>query len=120
MTMLAFLPCFLGSIILPFVVTLFIYFLVRGSLRGLLNEVIGIPAATIFYTRVLLIGLLFIGLATVLESNVEYKEGQAFMEYVWTAASKLSSLLVGTCVFLGVYLVLVTILAASLRRRNDQ
>jgi hypothetical protein len=118
--MLAYLPCFLVFFILPIAVTLFVYALVRGSLRGLLNEVVGIPAATTFYNRVLFIGLLFLSFTTVLESKIEYKEGQAFMEYVWEAATKLSSLLAWTCVFLGVYLVLVTILVAALRRRNDQ
>ncbi len=42
-----------------------------------------------------------------------------FMEYVWKVAGVLSSAFGLTCLFLGVYLTLITIIVAALRRRNE-
>jgi peptidoglycan/LPS O-acetylase OafA/YrhL len=93
--------------------------LIRKSIRTLLDDVLGLPAATTFYTRTLTIGIFFIALAAALVP-FDLKKDAAFMEYVWRIANGLSSTFSGTCLFLIGYLTLVTILVATLRRRHEQ
>jgi hypothetical protein len=96
-----------------------VYFLLQGSLRGLLDDVIKLPSCTTFYTRLLAIGLTLITLAIVLNSSSDLKEGAAFMEHVWKVASGLSSVFSGICLFLAGYLFIATILVVVLRRKRE-
>ena len=100
-------------------VALLVYLLVHKSLRALLSEVLGLPSGTVFYVRVFFLGLLFIGLATTLDTSFDFKPGAAFMEYVWKIADGISSTFSNICLFAIGYLLIVTILIAALRRRHE-
>jgi preprotein translocase subunit SecG len=97
-----------------------VHMLVRRSLRNLLDELVSLPAATSFYLRVLLTGLILIALSAALGNSFDLKAGSALMEYVWRAASGVSSVLGQVCWFVVAYLIVVTVLIAVLRRRHDQ
>jgi hypothetical protein len=105
--------------ILAVATALVLHALVRESLRHLLDEVIRLPAATVFYTRLLLIGLLFIALAATLGVKFDLGSQAAFMEYVWKVAEGLSAVFGRACIFLATYLALVTVLVAVLRNRHE-
>jgi hypothetical protein len=102
------------------VVALIIYFIIQRSLRELLNEVIRLSSCTIFYMRILLIGLLLICLSGALDDKFPLSNNAAFMEYVWKAADGFSLVFGMTCFFITVYLLLITILVTVLRRNHDQ
>ena len=94
-------------------------FLVRKNLRELLDEILNLPSGTTFYSRVFGIGLFFIALSAAFDVPFDLKPEAAAMEYVWKVADGLSSALGMTCLFLAAYLLLVTILVAVLKGRDD-
>ena len=100
-------------------VALVVFFLIRKSLRALLDEVVGLPSCKTFYTRILLLGMLFLALSVALQTDFAFKEDAAFMRYVWEVADGLSSTFLEICLFMTGYLVIVTILVAALRRRHE-
>lgn len=104
--------------ILALATAIVVHLLIRTSLRGLLDETIKLPAGTTFYTRILLIGLLFIALSATLKTGFTLNDGAAFMEYVWRVGDGLSSAFGNICLFLVGYLFIVTILVAVLRRKR--
>ncbi|MGE5528952.1 MAG: hypothetical protein ACM3X6_07405 [Patescibacteria group bacterium] len=96
-----------------------VYLLVRKSLRALLDEAVGLPACTAFYARLFSLGMLLIALAAALGTEFGFKRDAAFMEYVWKVADRLSTLFGNLCLFTGGFLVVVTVLVASLKRRHE-
>ena len=106
-------------LILALVAALLAHFLLRGSLRALLDDVVKLSPCTTFYTRLLAIGLIFIALSAVLNAKFDLEENAAFMEYVWRIAGGLSSTLGNICLFLTGYLFVATILLAVLRRKSE-
>ena len=110
---------FFVLLILAVVTALLAHFLLRGSLRALLNDLVKLPPCTTFYTRLLAIGLIFIALSAVLDTKFDLKENAAFMEYVWKIASGLSSNFGRICLYLTGYLFVATILVAVLRRKSE-
>ena len=100
-------------------VALLVHRLVLPALAGLLDETVALPACTTFLTRVHLIGLLAIALSATLKVSFDFKDGAAFMEYVWKIADGLASSFGLTCLFLFGYVVIVTVLVAAFRRRHD-
>ncbi|MBN2120544.1 MAG: hypothetical protein JW734_05775 [Candidatus Omnitrophica bacterium] len=111
---------FLALAILSFGGCFLIYILIEKSLRHLLDEVIKLPSGTTFYLRVFSISLTLLILSTLLEVKFTFTEQTRFMEYVWRIASGVSTISGYICLFLLGYLLLVTILVAALRRRNEQ
>ena len=108
---------------LSFVVVLLIVFLVdrllRPSLRQLLEEITGLPAATEFYLRSFLVVIFFIAISTSIgSSHSELKGDSRFMEYVWSVAGDLKDVLQGIFGVLLGYVAMITILVASLRPRQ--
>jgi len=97
-----------------------IFGLVYKSLRSLLDEVIKLPEGTTFYTRLFLVGLVLVAGSAMLEEPFNLKAGSPFMEFTWKVAEGLSEVFGDTCLFLVAYLALVTILVATLRRKNEQ
>jgi len=111
------------AFLISFVVVLSIVFLVdrliRPSLRQLVDELTGLPAATEFYLRSFLIIVLFIAVSTVIgSSHSDLKEGSRFMEYVWSVADDLKDVLQAIFGVLLGYVAMITILVAALRRRQ--
>jgi len=112
---IAFVASFLAALVVVFVVDR----LLRPSLRQLLEEVTGLPAATEFYLRSLLIVLVFMAASAPLGSvHNDLKAGSRFMEYVWSVADDLQNVLEGIFGVLLGYVALITILMAALRRRQ--
>ena len=110
---------FITLLLLGIGVAIFLYLLVRKSLRALLDEVVGLPAATTFFARILLLGVLFIAFSQVLNTSFDLKPDAAFMEYVWKVAAALSPLFGYICLFVTGYLIIVAILVAALKRRHE-
>lgn len=110
----------LGLVAGSVVISVLLYFLVRGSLMQLLDDVVNLPAARKFYQRTLLITLLLGALAASIGVSFNEQKDESFMESVWRAASSLGSAFWAMMVVLLVYVVLLTIIVAALRRRNEQ
>jgi hypothetical protein len=96
-----------------------VHSLMRKSLHALLDDLVQLPPCTTFYSRVLVIGVIFIALSSALDTNFILKADAAFMEYVWKIADGLSRVFGLICLFLVGYLIVVTVLVAALRRRRD-
>lgn len=91
----------------------------RPGLRGLLEDVTGLPAATDFYLRAFGIVVLFVALAAALgTSHSNLKDDAHFMEYVWAVADGLKDVFQNLMIVLLVYVGLITVLMASLRRKS--
>jgi len=111
---------FVILLLLSLGLTFVIWAAVSKSLRGLLNEVVKLPAGTTFYLRTLLIGLLLAAAAGGIGTVFNLKADDHFMEYVWKVASGLESVCEYFFGFLLGYLALVTVLVAVLRSRHEQ
>jgi hypothetical protein len=96
-----------------------IYALLLPSQRQLLDELVQLPAATTFYLRSFALILVLVALDKAFYP-VDLKSGAHFMEYLWFAAGVLADVLEHWYVMLVVYLGLITILTAVLRRRHAQ
>jgi hypothetical protein len=109
----------LASILVAVLFLAWVHVLIRPSLRALLEEVIGLPAATNFYLRAFAIAIAFVGLGAVLGSgHGELKAESRFMEYVWSVAGSLKEVFENVLIVLLVYVGFVTVLMAALRRRQ--
>jgi hypothetical protein len=109
----------LASLIVLVPILIFIDRLLRPGLRGLLEEVAGLPAATEFYLRAFAIVIIFVGVAAVLGAgHADLKDGAHFMEYVWSVASGLQDVFQNLVIALLVYVTLITVLMAALRRKQ--
>jgi hypothetical protein len=94
------------------------FFVLREPLRDLMTQTVGIDAATKFYARVLILGLVYIAMAVVFGSGSMAKN-PTFMSYVWHIGGELDDLLGWLIGFVALYTVLVTILLAAYRRRDQ-
>jgi uncharacterized membrane protein len=110
---------FLVSLVIVILLLVLVDRLLRPSLRGLLEDVTGLPAATEFYLRAFLLVIIFVALATVLAAgHADLKDGAHFMEYVWSVASGLQDMFSNLLIVLLVYVGLITVLMAALRRKH--
>jgi len=110
---------FIASFILVLAIVFVVDRLLRPSLRQLLEEVTGLPAATEFYLRSFVIVVFFVGAAASVGAvHSELKPDSHFMEYVWSVAGVTQSVLEGIFGVLLGYVALITILVAALRRRQ--
>lgn len=110
---------FVVSLLVALAVVFLVDRLLRPSLRKLLEEITGLPAATEFYLRSLVIVLVFVAASASFNSvHTDIKAGSRFMEYVWAEATDLQSVLEGVFGVLLGYVAVITILMATLRRRQ--
>jgi hypothetical protein len=110
---------FLVSLIVVVLLLALVDRLLRPGLRGLLEDVTSLAAATEFYLRAFVLVIVFVGLAAVLgAAHADLKEGAHFMEYVWSIASGLQDVFQNLMIVLLVYLGLITVLMAALRRKH--
>jgi hypothetical protein len=93
---------------------------IRLPLRDLMSRVVGIESATRFYERILILGLLYLGLATVFNAGGDVSKNPNVMTYVWKIAGQLDNVLGWMIGFLALYLVLITIIIASYRRGHER
>jgi len=110
---------FLASFVTAILVAGLLYRLLHPSLRGLLDEIIGLPAATDFYLRAFAIVIVFVALAAVFGAgHGDIKDGARFMEYVWSFAGGMQDVFQNLMIALLVYVTLATVLMAALRRKH--
>ena len=110
---------FLVSFVLVVLLLVLVDRLLRPGLRGLLEEITGLPAATEFYLRTFLLVIVLVALAAVLGAgHTDLKDGAHFMEYVWSVAAGLQDAFQNLMIVILVYVGLITVLTAALRRKH--
>jgi hypothetical protein len=92
--------------------------LLRPFLRGLLAETLALPAASEFYLRAFVIVLVLGAFAAVLGNQPDLKQGARYMEYIWAIAARLQDVFQNLLAVVLVYVGLMTVLLAALRRRQ--
>ena len=93
-----------------------VYIIINKHLCTILDNVIKLPSCTVLYSRILLIGLLCTSIAASLGTSFDLKEDASFMEYVWRFASGLSDIFSSIFWFLVIYLIVITVIIAVLRK----
>lgn len=110
---------FVVFLIVAIVVAIGLFYLMRPSLSGLLRHTVAEPSGVTFYLRSFFLVLVLLSASAALGTSFETKSNH-FMEYVWKWAGGLATVLESTGgVTLG-YVVVITILVATLKIRNDQ
>jgi uncharacterized membrane protein YdcZ (DUF606 family) len=97
-----------------------LFLLLRSSLNGLLRHTLKLEAGISFYLRSFLLLLYLAALSGAIGISFDLKPESRFMEYIWKGASGLSSTLQNLVIFISVYLILITILIASLKVKVDE
>jgi hypothetical protein len=112
----AFLVLFLLSLAVP----VLLFLPLRTSLRQLLQQTVKTDAGVTFYLRSFLLVLFLSALSAAVGTSFDLKPDSHFMEYVWKGAEGLSGALEKTLWFTVVYAVLITILVATLKIKDDK
>ncbi len=112
----AFLVLFLLSLAVPVV----LFLSLRTSLRQLLQQTVKTGAGVTFYLRSFLLVLFLSALSVAIGTSFDLKPDSRFMEYVWKGAEGLSATLLETLLFTVAYAVLITILVATLKIKDDK
>jgi preprotein translocase subunit SecG len=112
----AFLVLFLLSLAVP----VFLFLPLRTSLRQLLQQTVKTDAGVTFYLRSFLVVLFLSALSAAIGTSFDLKPDSHFMEYVWKGAEGLSGALEKTLWFIVVYAILITILVATLKIKDDK
>jgi len=108
----------LVTLVISIFIVLLIDRILRPGLRGLLEEIVALPSATEFYLRAFAIVLAFVAIGAMLGSSFDLKDGARFMECVWAVAAGLKDVFQNLFVVLLVYVGLMTVLIAALRRKQ--
>ena len=111
---------FLSLLVAAFLTGLFVFYLLKASLSELLRRTIKEPAGVKFYLRSFLLILTLMPLAAALGIEFELKTDAHFMEYVWKWTGGLGTSIESAGLVLLVYLILITIIVAALKIKNDQ
>jgi hypothetical protein len=90
----------------------------RPGLRGLLDEVVNLPAATTFHLRAFGLVICFTVLSALSEPRFSFKESVRFMEYVWAVANPLKDVFQSLFAVVLIYASLMTVRVAVLRRKT--
>lgn len=114
------LVAFLGLLVLSLVVPLILFFLLRDSLVDLLRHTLKVAAGITFYLRSFLLVLFLSALSASIGTSFDLKPDARFMEYVWKGAEGVSSTLEKVLWFIALYLVVVTVLVATLKIKDDK
>jgi preprotein translocase subunit SecG len=114
------LSAFLTLLVLSLAVPIILFLLLRDSLVDLLRHTLKVQAGITFYVRSFLLILFLSALSAAIGTSFDLKPDSRFMEYVWKGAEGVSSTLEKTLWFVAVYLVLITILVATLKIKDDK
>jgi hypothetical protein len=114
------LSAFLILLVLSLAVPTILFLLLRSSLSDLLRHTLQLQAGVTFYLRSFLLVLFLSALSAAIGTTFDLKPGSRFMEYVWKGAQGASSTLEKTLWFVAVYLVLITVLVATLKVKDDK
>jgi hypothetical protein len=111
---------FVALFVLSAALAIGLFLPLKDALQGLLQRTVRLPDGVTFYLRSFFVLLFFSAMAGALGFTFDLKPGSHFMEYVWKVASGLSNVLDQILLYLGGYLVLTTILLASLKIKDDK
>jgi hypothetical protein len=111
---------FIALFVLSAALAIGLFLALRDALRGLLQRTIHLPDGVTFYLRSFFVLLSFSAVGGALGFTFDLKPGSHFMEYVWKVASRLSDVLAQMLLYLGGYLVLTTIILATLKINDDK
>ena len=114
------LGAFLVLLALSLAVPTILFLLLRNSLRELLEHTVKLAGGVTFYLRSFLLVLFLSSLSVAVGTTFDMKQGTRFMEYVWKGAEGVSGTLQWTLLSVGIYVVVVTILIATLKIKDDQ
>jgi preprotein translocase subunit SecG len=114
------LSAFLVLLAISLAVPTILFLLLRSSLNDLLRHTLRLQAGVTFYLRSFLLVLYLAALSAAIGTSFDLKPDSRFMEYVWKGAEGLSSSLEKTLWFVAIYLVLITILVATLKVKDDE
>jgi hypothetical protein len=111
---------FIALFVLSAALAIGLFLPLRDALRGLLQRTVRLPDGVTFYLRSFFVLLFFSALGGALGFTFDLKPGSHFMEYVWKVASGLSNVLEQMLLYLGAYLVLTTVILATLKIKDDK
>jgi len=109
---------FLSVLILAFLIAVLLDLFLRPALRGLVEQIIELPAATDFYLRAFILVVFLAVLSVAAGTHPDLKDSPHFMEYVWSVAGRLQEVLQNLLIVLLVYVALIVVLTAALRRKQ--
>ena len=107
-------------LILAVALAILVYLLARRGLGELLSRTVAVPGGVVFFRRAFLLLLIFGVVGQAVTGSPDVKPGEHFMEYVWAAAGGLGESLQYIFLTLSIYLVLMTILVATLKPKDDK
>jgi hypothetical protein len=111
---------FFALFVLTVALAVGLYLPLRDSLQGLLQRTVRLPDGVTFYLRSFFVLLFLSALGGALSTSFDLKPESHFMEYVWRVGSGLSNALGPMLLYLGGYLVLTTIMLATLKIKDDK
>lgn len=111
---------FLVLLVVSLVVPTILFLLLRDSLRELLKHTVKLAGGFTFYLRTFLLVLYFSSLSVAMGTSFDLPAGSHAMPYVWKGAEGVSSAMEATLLFVGLYVVVVTILIATLKIKDEQ
>ena len=111
---------FMTLFILSAALAIGLFLPLRFALRGLLQRTVRLPDGVTFYFRSFFVLFFFSAVGGALGFTFDLKPDSHFMEYVWKVASGLSNVLEQMLLYLGGYLVLTTIILATLKIKDDK
>jgi hypothetical protein len=111
---------FLVLLVISLAVPTALFLLLRSSLCGLLSHTVKLQAGITFYMRSFLLVLYLSALSGAIGISFDLKPDARFMEYVWKGATGVSSSFQSMVCFVAIYLVLITILVATLKVTVDE
>jgi hypothetical protein len=111
---------FLSLLVLSLAIPLILFFLLRDSLIDLLRRTLKVEAGITFYVRSFLLILFLSALSASIATSFDLKPDARFMEYVWKGAEAVSSGMEKMLWCIALYLVVVTVLVATLKIKDDQ
>jgi hypothetical protein len=113
------LASYLILLVLSLLVAVILFFVLRVSLRELLRSTVRLPAGVTFYLRSFALVLFLAALSAAIGTSFDLKDAH-FLEYVWKTGDGLSSVLSMSLWILAAYAVVVTILVATLKIKDDK
>jgi hypothetical protein len=111
---------FLALLVLSAALAIGLFLQLRDALQELLQRTIRLPDGVTFYLRSFFVLLFFSALGGALGFTFDLKPDSHFMEYVWKVASGLSNVLGQMLLYLAGYLVLTTVILATLKIKDDK
>lgn len=110
----------LVTLILAIVIAFLTYALAEKGLNELLTRTVIVPGGVVFFRRAFLLLLIYGVVAQAISANPQLKPGARFMEYVWAVADGLQNCFEFLFLTLVIYLILMTILIAALKPKDDK